>query len=416
MSRACFSNVPSRVVVTGIGVISSVGIGRNDFWSSILQGKSGIKHVSMFDTTAYRVHLGGEVPDFDPRPYVRRLDISALGRTSQLAIAAGSLAISDAQLWDHVASSRCQVMMGTTSGEPGEIETFDDAKLAGSSVGAAKNLLSRYPCHLISANMAREFMIEGDAMVLPAACAAGNYAIANAFDNIRLGRCDIALAGGADSFSRITFTGFQRLGAIASSRCRPFDRNRDGMIPGEGAAVLLLESLSHARRRGARIFAEICGYGLTCDAHHMTAAHPEGIGAANAMRLALRSAGIGPGDVSYISAHGTGTKTNDRLESLAVRSVFHEGSTPPLSSIKSMLGHTMGAASALEAVVCSLAVSSDCVPGTMNLEEPDPECGPLDFLANESRSMPVNYAMNNAYAFGGTNSSLVLSKYRGDLP
>jgi 3-oxoacyl-[acyl-carrier-protein] synthase II len=241
--------------------------------------------------------------------------------------------------------------------------------------------------------------------MIPTACAAGNYAIAHAFDLLRTSRADLVLAGGADAFSRITYAGFHRLGAIAPERCQPFDRDRKGMIPGEGAAVLVLEPLERARARGARVYAEVAGYGLSCDAHHMTAAHPEGDGAARAMLAALADAGLAPEDVSYISAHGTGTPTNDRLEALAVQRVF--GATAPrtpMSSIKSMIGHTMGAASAIEAGVCALAVATGRVPPTMNMEQPD---GDLDYVPNVARELDVRVAMNNAYAFGGNNASVL---------
>jgi 3-oxoacyl-[acyl-carrier-protein] synthase II len=242
----------------------------------------------------------------------------------------------------------------------------------------------------------------------PTACAAGNYAIAHAMDQLADGRAEVMLAGGADAFSRITYTGFYRLGAIAPERCQPFDKNRKGMIPGEGAAVLMLETLDRATARGARVYAELAGYGLSCDAHHMTAAHPEGSGAARAMDRALADAGARPSDVSYISAHGTGTPTNDRLEIVAVRRVFGEAAKrTPMSSIKSMIGHTMGAASAIEAAVCALAVATDRIPPTMNLEEPEDD---LDFVANRAREHRVSLAMNNAYAFGGNNASLLLRK------
>jgi 3-oxoacyl-[acyl-carrier-protein] synthase II len=218
------------------------------------------------------------------------------------------------------------------------------------------------------------------------------------------------LAGGADAFSRITYTGFSRLGAIAPEVCQPFDRNRKGMIPGEGAGMVVLEPLDRARARGARIYAEVAGYGLSCDAHHMTAAHPEGRGAARAMQRALAESGLGPEDVSYISAHGTGTPTNDRLESLAVKRVFGDAARRvPISSIKSMLGHTMGAASAIETAVCALAIFFDRIPPTMNLVEPDPECD-LDCVPNVARELTVKVAMNNAYAFGGNNASVILRK------
>jgi 3-oxoacyl-[acyl-carrier-protein] synthase II len=244
--------------------------------------------------------------------------------------------------------------------------------------------------------------------MIPTACAAGNYAIAHAVDVLRAGRADVMLAGGADAFSRITYTGFHRLGAIAPERCQPFDRNRKGMIPGEGAALLVLEPLERALARGARVYAELAGYGLSCDAHHMTAAHPEGDGAARAMERALADAGASPGEVDYISAHGTGTPTNDRLEILAVRRVFGEAARrTPMSSIKSMIGHTMGAASAIEAAVCALAVAEGRIPPTMNLEEPEED---LDFVPNAAREHRVGLAMNNAYAFGGNNASVILRK------
>jgi 3-oxoacyl-[acyl-carrier-protein] synthase II len=228
---------------------------------------------------------------------------------------------------------------------------------------------------------------------------------------LEAGRADLMLAGGADAFSRITYTGFARLGAIAPEVCQPFDRHRKGMIPGEGAAVVVLEPLARALARGATIYAEVAGYGLSSDAHHMTAAHPEGDGAARAMRRALAESGLEPADVDYISAHGTGTPTNDRLETIAVKRVFGEGAgRVPMSSIKSMLGHTMGAASAIEAAVCALAVSTDRIPPTMNLVEPDPECD-LDYVPNAARERRVDVAMNNAYAFGGNNASLILRKH-----
>src|SRR5438552_8309206 len=219
------------------------------------------------------------------------------------------------------------------------------------------------------------------------------------------------LAGGADSFSRITYAGFARLGAIAPEICQPFDRNRKGMVPGEGAAMLLLETKEQAVERGAHIYCEVAGYGLSCDAHHMTAAHPRGEGAARALTMALKQSGIAAEDVDYISAHGTGTPTNDRLETIAVKKAFGELAYKiPISSIKSMLGHTMGAASAIEAAVCCLAITNSVIPPTMNLEEPDPECD-LDYVREGARHLPVRVAMNNAYAFGGTNASLILKRF-----
>ncbi|HEX6203277.1 MAG TPA: beta-ketoacyl-[acyl-carrier-protein] synthase family protein [Thermoanaerobaculia bacterium] len=402
-----------RIVVTGIGAVTSVGTGRRELWESLVAGRSGISEVTSFDTARHPVHRGGEVHGFDAARHLARLDPAEIGRASQLAAAAARLALADAGLEpDAVDPARGGVVMGTTSGEPIEVERFDDRWVAGELDEVGAEFLDRYPNQWIAANVAGEVGFAGPVAMIPTACAAGNYAVAHAFDLLRAGRADVVLAGGADSFSRITYTGFARLGAIAPERCQPFDRNRKGMIPGEGAAVLVLEPADRARARGARAWAEVAGYGLTCDAHHMTGAHPEGDGAARAMERALAFAGLGPDDVDYVSAHGTGTPTNDRLEAIAVERVFGRRGRPvPVSSIKSMLGHTMGAASAIEAAACALAVAEDRIPPTINFEEPDPDCR-LDCVPNEAREAPVEVAMNNAYAFGGNNASVLFRKVR----
>lgn len=403
-----------RVVVTGLGVVSPVGTGRAAFWEALLAGRSGIAPVRSFDTSRYPVHLGAEVPAFEPAAHVRRLEPGTAGRASLLAAAAARLALEDAGLDPDAADDpeRAGVAMGTTSGEPREVEVFDDRHVGGELDAVGPEFMELYPCHAIGAAVAAEVGFGGVNAMLPTACAAGNYAIAFAADALRAGRADLMLAGGADSFSRITFTGFARLGAIAPERCQPFDRDRKGMVPGEGAAVLVLEPLERALARNARIYAEVAGYGLSCDAHHMTGAHPEGDGAVRAMEAALRDAGLTPDEVSYVSAHGTGTLTNDRMEAFASRRVFGDRARRlPTSSIKSMIGHTMGAASALEAVACSLAVATGAVPPTINYREPDPECD-LDCVPNEARELPVEVAMNNAYAFGGNNASLLLRECR----
>ena len=401
----------SRVVITGIGVVTSVGTGREQFWESILAGRCGVSAVESFDTGGYVVHRGAEVKDFDAAAFLIRLDATRLGRAAQLAAAAARLALGDAGLdADSLDPLRAGVSMGTTSGEPREVERFNDSYVRDELDKVGVEFIGRYPCHLISAHVAEELGFAGPNVMIPNACAAGNYAIAHAFDQLRWGRADVMVAGGADAFSRITYTGFTRLGAVAPERCQPFDRNRRGMIPGEGAGVLVLEPFRHARARGARIYAEVAGYGLSCDAHHMTAAHPEGDGAARAMHRALEESGMRPEDVDYISAHGTGTPTNDRLETVAVKRLFREHAyRVPMSSVKSMLGHAMGAAAAIEAAVCALAVHCDRIPPTINLEEPDPECD-LDYVPNRARAHRVRVAMNNAYAFGGNNASLILKK------
>jgi len=414
-----------RIAVTGLGAVTPVGTGKEEVWANLLAGRLGFAPVASFDTKAFNVHLGAEVQGFSPSAYVRRLDPKRLGRASQLAIAAARLALADAGLDEEpreaggplepgeplgvgeVAAALAGVAMGTTSGEPREVERFDDRYLAGELDAVGAEFMTLYPCHMIAAHVGRELGFAGVNTMIPAACAAGNYALAHAVDVLRAGRAELMLAGGADAFSRITYAGFARLGAIAPERCQPFDRRRKGMIPGEGAAVLVLEPLDTARRRGARIYAEVAGYGLSCDAHHMTAAHPDGDGAVRAMSRALADAGVAPEQVSYISAHGTGTPTNDRLEAIAVGRVFGAGTRVPISSIKSMLGHTMGAASAIEAAVCALAVATDEVPPTMGLEDPEND---FDYVPNLARRLRVEVAMNNAYAFGGNNASTIFRK------
>ena len=401
-----------RVVITGIGVVSPVGIGKSTFWEALLAGKSGIGPVTAFDSTKYAAHIGGEVRDFDAACYVKKQQPDRMGRASQMAIGATRLAIEDSGLeLDSIPRRRIGVSMGTTSGEPIFVEVYNDARKQGGEEAVGADCLALYPCHVIPTHVAIEFDLRGPSLMIPTACAAGNYAIGYGFDLIRTGRADLMLAGGADAFSRIPYMGFARLGAIAPERCQPFDKNRKGMVPGEGSGMLVLEPLEAALARGAKIYAEILGYGVSCDAHHMTAAHPQADGAIRAMSAAMKDSGKGIGDIDYISAHGTGTPTNDRIESLAVRTLFAEYATKvPMSSIKSMLGHTMGAASAIEAAACALALDTGWIPPTINHEEPDPDCG-LDIVPNKARLTNPRVVLNNAYAFGGNNASLCLGRY-----
>ncbi len=403
--------MPPRVVVTGIGLVTPLGCGRERVWSRLLAGECGTSRVESFDPEGYGVDQGGEVRDFDPARYFRTLDPTSVGRSTQLAIAATRQALDDAVLdLSLLDPRRVGVIMGTTSGEAREVEAFDDHLIDERSAPAPTEFVRRYPCNVIPELVATELGVTGPNLMVPAACAAGTYAIANALDGLRAGRADVMVAGGADCFSRITYAGFARLGAVAPMRCQPFDRERKGMIPAEGSGVLVLETFDSARRRGAPIYAEVAGYGLACDAHHMTAAHPQADGAVRAMSAALDESGLGADRIGYISAHGTGTPTNDRIEAMAVRRIFNGRSrTVPISSIKSMIGHTMGAASAIEAAVCCLAIAENRVPPTAHFEQPDPECD-LDCVPNEAREVEVGAAMNNSYAFGGYNASMVFRR------
>jgi 3-oxoacyl-[acyl-carrier-protein] synthase II len=334
--------------------------------------------------------------------------LTVLNRATQMAIASAKLAVEDAALTSaDLLDSLVGVSHGTTLGAAQAIEDVDSLLVEKKEI--KKELLYQMPTHATPAAIAKEFNCYGPQFMVSTACAAGNYAIAYAYDLIRLNRADIVFAGASDGISRIEYTGFNQFSAVAPELCKPFDKNRKGMIPGEGAGMLVVESLEHAMKRRGWIYAEILGYGLSCDAHHMTNASMEGI--AMCMRKALKETGITADDVDYISAHGTGTLANDRAECAAIRDIFgSRHKTIPVSSIKSMLGHTMGAASALEAITCALAVKNDAIPPTINYETPDPECD-IDCVPKHARKQTVNIALNNSYAFGGNNASLVIKKY-----
>jgi 3-oxoacyl-[acyl-carrier-protein] synthase II len=397
-----------RVVITGLGVISSIGIGWKEFWDSLLKGKSGISPIAAFDTSKHVTHNGGEVKIFDPEEFIAYERIHDMNRTSQMALAAAKLALHDADLTaQDLAKYKIGVSHGTTLGDAQTIEEIDTLLVDNKPV--SKGLLAQLPTHSAPSHIAREYKFSGPNFMFSTACAAGNYAIAYGYDLIKMKRADMVLAGASDAISRIEYTGFNQFGAVAPEKCQPFDKNRKGMMLAEGAGILVLESLETAIKRKAKIYAEILGYGLSCDAFHMTTASVDGI--AECMRKAVKEAGVATEDIDYISAHGTGTPTNDRNESAAVKEVFGSRYKKiPVSSIKSMLGHTMGAASALEAIACSLVVQNDIIPPTINFETHDPECD-IDCAPNQARSHAVTIALNNSYAFGGNNASVVLKKF-----
>jgi 3-oxoacyl-[acyl-carrier-protein] synthase II len=398
-----------RVVITGLGVISSIGIGWEEFWDSLLKGRSGISPIASFDTSNQFTHNGGEVKNFRPEEFIRKDKLPLLSRASQLALAAAQLAVKDSRLSDsdlsHIKVGTC---LGTTMGSVQTVEIIDELILQGKKECLSDELICKSPTHSTPAAISRAFQLQGPNIMFSTACAAGNYAIGYGFDLIRRGRADVIFAGGSDPLSKVAFTGFNQFSAVAPEKCQPFDKNRKGMIPAEGAGMLVLESLESALQRNAPIYAEIMGYGLSCDAYHMTTASVEGL--AQCMKKAIREAGISHKEADYISAHGTGTPANDRNECAAIREVFgSDYQKVPVSSIKSMLGHTMGAASALEAVTCALAVKNDMLPPTINYETPDPECD-IDCVPNRARKHTVNIALNNSYAFGGNNASVVFKK------
>jgi 3-oxoacyl-[acyl-carrier-protein] synthase II len=406
-----------RVVITGLGVISSIGIGWQEFWENLLKGKSGISPVTSFDTTNHFTHNGGEVKNFNAEEFIPKEKIKLLNRSSQLALAAVKLAIEDAYLsrenypsplpQGERARGRVGICIGTTTGSIQAIEHINDRMVSNEEIG--KELISQLPPHTTPSIIAREFDLNSPNFMISTACAAGNYAIGYGFDLIRSKKADFIIAGGSDPFSRISFTGFNQFSAVAPEKCQPFNKNRKGMMVAEGAGILILESLESAIRRNAPIYAEILGYGLSCDAQHMTQPSVEGI--AKCMIKAINESGIKKEDINYISAHGTGTTSNDKTECAAIKEVFGPlYKQIPVSSIKSMLGHTMGAASAVEAITCALVVKNDIIPPTINYETPDPECD-IDCVPNQARRHIVNIALNNSYAFGGNNACLVVKKF-----
>jgi 3-oxoacyl-[acyl-carrier-protein] synthase II len=398
----------NRVVITGIGVISSIGIGKDAFWNSLLKGKSGISPVSSFDTSKHFTHNGGEVKNFKPEEFIQKKRLKIMNRATQMALASTKLALEDAALTsEKLVGCKVGVSHGTTLGAAQTIEEVDMLIIKNEAI--SKRLFYQMPTHAAPSMISKEFKFNGPNFMFSTACAAGNYAVAYGYDLLRLNRADIVFAGASDPMSRIEFTGFNQFKAVAPEKCQPFDKNRKGMMLAEGAGILVLEPLENALKRHARIYAEILGYGLSCDASHMTTPSVEGI--AECMRKAMREAGITIEDVDYISAHGTGTLANDKNESAAIKEVFGPlYKKIPVSSIKSMLGHTMGAASALEAITCALAVKKDLMPPTINFETPDPECD-IDCVPNQAREQTVNIALNNSYAFGGNNASMVFRKF-----
>jgi 3-oxoacyl-[acyl-carrier-protein] synthase II len=396
-----------RIVITGLGAVTSLGIGKDEFWNNLIKGKSGISRVESFDTSKHFTHYGGEVKNFLPEKFLNKKKAKFIGRASSFSIAATKLALEDAKLdYRKLSNNIVAVLLGTTGGEIPEMEAMDICWIKEGYHKVDRKSVARYPVHNIPSSVSLEFKFRGKNIIFTTACAAGNYAVGYGFDILQLNKADLVLAGGSDAFSYVSFTGFNQVGAVAPEKCQPFDKNRKGMMVGEGAGILILETLENAKKRKAPIYAEILGYGLSCDAFHIT--NPQVDGIADCMLKALKEANIKPEDVDYISAHGTGTKLNDRAESLAINRIFNNRKVP-ISSIKSMLGHTMGAASALEAIVCCLTIKNNIIPPTINFETPDSECD-IDCVPNVARKTNVNIALNNAFAFGGNNSSVVFKK------
>ena len=411
-----------RVVITGLGAVTPVGNDVETFWSSLKNGVSGIRRIESFDVSKYDCQIGGEVRDFDPKPYFKNpKDVRRTDRFAQLAMAAANMAIKDGGLeLEKLNRDRFGVIV---SSGIGGLKTLQDQHSILMTKGPSRN--SPFTIPMLISNMASglismEFGLRGPNLCIVTACATSNNALGESWRMIKFGDADIFLAGGSEaSIVPIGLAGFGAMKALSTRNdepqraSRPFDRDRDGFVMSEGAGVVVVEELEHAKARGAKIYCELAGYGLTADAFHMTAPPAKGEGAARAMQLALDHAGVRPEDVDYINAHATSTGLGDVSETYAIKSVFGEhAKTVAISATKSMTGHLLGGAGAVEMAACALSIRDSIIPPTINLENPDPECD-LDYTANKAKERKVRVVLNNSFGFGGHNATLVARAFDG---
>ena len=408
-----------RVVITGTGAITPLGTGTSNFWNAIKEGKCGIDVVTRYDFSSYATCIGGEVKDFDPSLYMDKKEAKRMDRFTQFAVAAAKLAIEDSKLdMNAVDKERMGVILGSGIGG---IETLEEQHTV--LVNKGPDRVSPFLIPTMIANMAAGqgsifTGAKGINETIVTACASGTNAVGDAFKCIQRGDADIIISGGTEaSLTPVAFAGFSSLKAMSrrnddpKTSSRPFDAERDGFVMSEGAGILILEEYEHAVNRGADIIAEVVGYGATADAYHITAPAPEGEGGARAMALAIKDAGVSPADVGYINAHGTSTPMNDKLETEAIKTVFGDSARKvAISSTKSMTGHLLGAAGAVEAIICAYALKEGFIPATMNYTNPDPECD-LDYVPNQGRKKDIKYAISNSFGFGGHNATIALKKF-----
>ena len=404
-----------RVVITGMGVVSPVGNDITTAWDALVHGKSGIARVARFDPAPYDSQVAGEVRDLDPAKYMDRKEIRRTDRFTHLAVAAATQALRDAKL--EKVSDGERVGTAISSGLGG-IQTMNDQVLVMEARGPSR--LSPFFVPMLMANAASaqvsmQFGLKGPSLTHVSACASSSHAIGEGGDIIRRGQADVMVVGGSEAaVVPVVLSAFASMKTLTTRRnddpasaSRPFDKDRDGFVLSEGAAVVVLEELGHARARGARSYGELVGYGATADAYHITAPSPEGEGNARAMRMALAEAGLRPEQIDYINAHGTSTQPNDREETAAIKQVFGDHAARLMvSSTKSMTGHLLGAAGALEAIVCLLAIRDGCIPPTINYTTPDPGLD-LDYVPNTARARAITTALSNSMGFGGHNASLI---------
>jgi 3-oxoacyl-[acyl-carrier-protein] synthase II len=406
-------------VVTGIGLVSPLGIGTAPNWEALCAGQSGVARITKFDATGYAAQIAGEVKGFDPLQFVEKKDVKKMDVFIQYAIAASQFAMDDAKLQiTPQNAARVGVFIASGIGGFTTIEREHKALLEGGPRKISPFFIPSAIINLAAGQVSIRFGAKGPNSATCTACTASAHAIGDAFEIIRRSDADAMIAGGSEAaVCAMGVGGFAALRALSTRNedpekaSRPFDKDRDGFVLGEGSGVIVLEELEHARRRGAPIYAELVGYGMSADAFHITAPSDDGEGAQRVMGLAMKQAGVQPTQVDYVNAHGTSTPFNDKLETLAIKKCFgpHAGKLA-VSSTKSMTGHLLGAAGGLEAGITALAVHHQLVPPTINLDNPDPECD-LDYVPHQKRAMKIEYALSNSFGFGGTNGALLFKKY-----
>jgi 3-oxoacyl-[acyl-carrier-protein] synthase II len=408
-----------RAVITGLGVISPVGNNLDEFWNNLIEGKSGIGLLTRFDTTDLPTKVAAEVKNFEPTDWINKKESRHMDRFAQFAIAAAKMALQDSGLdLEKVDKERAGTVMGCGIGGVTTFEEQKEVLMAKGSGRVTPFFVPMLISNMAAAHLSIEFGLQGSSMTIVTACASATNAIGEALRIIQRGEADVVLCGGTEApITSLAFAGFCAAKTMSTEKenpeqaCRPFDKRRSGFVMGEGAGVLILESLEHAQARGAHIYAELAGYGSTSDAYHITTPVPGGAGAIRAMRLALKDAEVSAEDVDYINAHGTSTGPNDSVETAAIKTVFGSVATKlAISSTKSMTGHLMGAAGAIEAIICALSIEQGMIPPTTNYGEPDPECD-LDYVPNIARKQEVNVAMSNSLGFGGHNATVVIKKF-----
>ncbi|AJS59265.1 beta-ketoacyl-ACP synthase II [Paenibacillus sp. IHBB 10380] len=407
-----------RVVITGMGVMTSLGKDLDTFWDNLMAGKSGVSQIEAFDVTDYATQIASSVKDFNPEEYVERKEARKMDRYVQFAVAAGMSAIKNSGLdiKNEEDPSRIGVIIGSGIGGLGTLEDQHNVLLQKGPKRVSPFFIPMMIANMASGHLSILVGAKGPNTTTVTACASGSHAIGDSFNWIQNGEADVMICGGAEATIRPTgVAGFCAMRAMStrndepSKASRPFDKGRDGFVMGEGAGVMVLESLEHAQKRGAHIVAEVIGYGLSADAHHMTEPDPDG--PARCMKMAIRNAGIKPEDIDYINAHGTSTPVGDKSETIGIKLALGDHAYKvAVSSTKSMTGHLLGAAGGVEAIICGLSIQNQTLVPTINLDDPDPECD-LDYVPNVPRQADIQVAMSNSFGFGGHNATIILKKY-----